>query len=65
MRHDPEELKNLAAQSAHAARLLSPYKVPVRIDVRAEEFPRNASGKTLKPTLRAEMLARLAASGED
>ena len=43
---------------AHAARLLSPYKVPVRIDVRAEEFPRNASGKTLKPKLREEMLAK-------
>jgi long-chain acyl-CoA synthetase len=43
---------------AHAARLLSPYKVPVRIDVRHEDFPRNASGKTLKPQLRTEMLAR-------
>jgi long-chain acyl-CoA synthetase len=45
---------------AHAARLLPPYKVPVRIEVRLEEFPRNASGKTLKPVLREEMLARLA-----
>jgi long-chain acyl-CoA synthetase len=45
---------------AHAARLLSPYKVPVRIEVRTEEFPRNASGKTLKPQLREEMLAKLA-----
>jgi long-chain acyl-CoA synthetase len=41
----------------HAARLLPPHKVPVRIEVRAEELPRNASGKTLKPQLRAEMLA--------
>jgi long-chain acyl-CoA synthetase len=47
---------------AHAARLLPPYKVPVRIEVRLEEFPRNASGKTLKPTLREEMLAKLAAA---
>jgi long-chain acyl-CoA synthetase len=46
-----------AELKAHAARLLSPYKVPVRIDVRTEEFPRNASGKTLKAELRQEMLA--------
>lgn len=46
-----EELK------AHAARLLAPFKVPVRIAVRAEEFPRNASGKTLKPVLRQELIA--------
>jgi long-chain acyl-CoA synthetase len=45
---------------AHAAGLLPPYKVPVRIEVRTEEFPRNASGKTLKPQLREEMLAKLA-----
>jgi long-chain acyl-CoA synthetase len=43
---------------AYAARLLAPFKVPVRIDVRREEFPRNASGKTLKPVLRAELVAR-------
>src|SRR5262249_26851823 len=45
---------------AHAARLLPPYKVPVRVELRLEEFPRNASGKTLKPQLREEMLAKLA-----
>ena len=45
---------------AHAGRLLPAHKVPVRIEVRIEEFPRNASGKTLKPQLREEMLARLA-----
>ena len=28
------------------------------IEVRTEEFPRNASGKTLKPQLREEVLAR-------
>ena len=43
---------------AHAARLLPPYKVPVLVEVRAEEFPRNASGKTLKPQLREEVLAK-------
>jgi long-chain acyl-CoA synthetase len=40
--------------------LLPPYKTPILIDVRTEEFPRNASGKTLKPQLRAEVLAKLA-----
>ena len=42
---------------AYAARLLAPFKVPVRIDLRRQEFPRNASGKTLKPVLRAELVA--------
>jgi long-chain acyl-CoA synthetase len=44
---------------AHASRLLPPHKTPVRIELRFEEFPRNASGKTLKPKLREEMLAKL------
>lgn len=46
-----------AELQAHVARHLVAFKVPVRIDVRREEFPRNASGKTLKPVLRAELLA--------
>jgi long-chain acyl-CoA synthetase len=54
----PGEAVSEADLIAHAARLLSPYKVPVMIEVRAEEFPRNASGKTLKPQLRDEVLAR-------
>jgi long-chain acyl-CoA synthetase len=45
---------------AHAAGLLPPYKAPVKIEVRLEEFPRNASGKTLKSVLREEMIASLA-----
>jgi long-chain acyl-CoA synthetase len=45
---------------AHAARLLPTHKTPVRIEIRFDEFPRNASGKTLKPRLREEMLAKLA-----
>jgi long-chain acyl-CoA synthetase len=57
----PGESVTEAELIALAARALSPYKVPVRIEVRTEEFPRNASGKTLKPKLRDEMLARLAA----
>lgn len=42
---------------AHAAAHLAPFKVPVRIALRTEEFPRNASGKTLKPILREELIA--------
>lgn len=42
---------------AYAARSLAPFKVPVRIAVRHEEFPRNASGKTLKPVLREQLVA--------
>ncbi len=41
----------------YAAGLLAPFKVPVRIAVRHEEFPRNASGKTLKPVLREQLVA--------
>ncbi|WP_085808828.1 class I adenylate-forming enzyme family protein [Sphingomonas sp. TZW2008] len=51
-----------AALIAYAARHLAPFKIPVRIDVRTAEFPRNASGKTLKPVLRADLLARLGAA---
>jgi long-chain acyl-CoA synthetase len=51
-----------AALQAHVARHLVPFKVPVRIDVRREEFPRNASGKTLKPVLRAELIASVESS---
>ena len=57
----PGESVTEAELKAIAAQRLSPYKVPVRIEVRTEEFPRNASGKTLKPQLRTEMLAKLAA----
>ncbi|WP_225008333.1 MULTISPECIES: class I adenylate-forming enzyme family protein [Novosphingobium] len=46
-----------AELKAYVARHLAPFKVPVAIDVRTEEFPRNASGKTLKPVLREEMIA--------
>lgn len=38
---------------------LAPHKVPKVIDLRNEEFPRNATGKTLKRTLREELVARL------
>jgi long-chain acyl-CoA synthetase len=44
---------------AYAAGRLPAFKVPVRIDVRLDEFPRNASGKTLKARVREELLAKL------
>jgi long-chain acyl-CoA synthetase len=56
----PGEALTEAELIAFAGRLLPPYKTPILIDVRTEEFPRNASGKTLKPQLRAEVLAKLA-----
>lgn len=42
---------------AHAARQLASFKLPVRIDVRTTELPKNASGKTLKTVLRDELIA--------
>jgi long-chain acyl-CoA synthetase len=41
----------------HVKTLLAAHKAPVKIDIRHEELPRNASGKALKNVLRAEMLA--------
>lgn len=59
----PGMMVSEAELQAHVARHLVPFKVPVRIDVREEEFPRNASGKTLKPVLRAELIAAMDAAG--
>jgi long-chain acyl-CoA synthetase len=53
-----------AELAAFVAGRLAAFKVPVRIDVRTEEFPRNASGKTLKPVLREQMLAQVAAEAQ-
>jgi long-chain acyl-CoA synthetase len=39
----------------HVARLLPAHKVPVLIDVRGDELPRNANGKTMKNVLRDEL----------
>ena len=41
----------------HVRGLLAAHKAPVRIDIRHEELPRNASGKALKNVLRAELVA--------
>jgi long-chain acyl-CoA synthetase len=40
---------------AHLAALLPAHKVPVLIDVRAEELPKNANGKLMKNVLREEL----------
>ncbi len=42
---------------AHVAKLLPSHKVPVVIDVRREELPKNASGKILKTELRDQLRA--------
>jgi long-chain acyl-CoA synthetase len=42
---------------AHLARMLPAHKVPVLIDVRDEELPKNANGKTLKSVLREQLRA--------
>ena len=42
---------------AHVAGLLPAHKAPVLIDVRTEELPKNASGKTLKNVLREQLRA--------
>lgn len=51
---------NEAGLIAHVAQGLAPYKASVRIDARTDEFPRNASGKSLKPQLRQAFLSKLA-----
>jgi long-chain acyl-CoA synthetase len=43
----------------HVKSILAAHKAPVKIDIRHEEFPRNASGKALKTVLRAELLAQV------
>jgi long-chain acyl-CoA synthetase len=45
----PEDLQR------HVAQHLAAFKVPVRIDLRAEPLPRNPSGKILKAVLKKEM----------
>ena len=40
----------------HAAALLARFKVPVRIEIRHEDFPRNPNGKILKRELREAMV---------
>ncbi|MET9956957.1 class I adenylate-forming enzyme family protein [Streptomyces sp. NPDC006339] len=47
----PEELR------AHVAARLAPFKVPAHIALRETDLPRNATGKVLKPALRAELAA--------
>ncbi|MCC6920512.1 MAG: acyl--CoA ligase [Alphaproteobacteria bacterium] len=44
-----------ASIKAHVGRLLPAYKVPVLVEFRDDELPRNASGKILKTQLRQEL----------
>lgn len=41
----------------HLRPRLASHKLPVRIDIRTEEFPRTASGKTIKSALRQDFAA--------
>ncbi len=41
----------------HVAETLASFKVPVIIDIRTEELPKNANGKVLKNVLRDQVLA--------
>ncbi len=50
---DADELR------AHAAARLARFKVPVRIDVRHDDLPRNPNGKILKRELRESILSDL------
>ena len=55
VRVKPGQRATDAELKAHVGKLLSAYKVPVVIDIRTEDMPRNASGKTLKNILREEI----------
>jgi long-chain acyl-CoA synthetase len=46
---DEEDLRS------HVARILASHKVPKTIEIRSDELPKNASGKTLKRVLRDEL----------
>jgi acyl-coenzyme A synthetase/AMP-(fatty) acid ligase len=48
---------------SHVAQRLASFKVPVRIDIRTVELPKNANGKTLKNILREEIQALAGANG--
>ena len=48
---------------AFVADRLAAFKVPVRIDIRTVELPKNANGKTLKNILREEIQALAPADG--
>jgi long-chain acyl-CoA synthetase len=47
----------------HVAEQLANHKVPVVVDVRTDELPKNASGKTLKRVLRDELVSAGKAKG--
>jgi len=41
----------------HVGEVLASFKVPVIVDIRSEELPKNANGKVLKNVLREEVLS--------
>jgi long-chain acyl-CoA synthetase len=49
---EPEALRSFLAHH------LAPFKIPTRIDLRAEVLPRNPAGKILKRSLRDELLSK-------
>lgn len=61
IRLQPGATATAADLQAHARERLASFKVPSRFWFRAEEFPRNASGKIMKRDLKAEALAGEAA----
>lgn len=52
----PESSADEASLREHVGRHLAAFKVPVRIAVRQEPLPRNATGKILKAQLKEELL---------
>lgn len=46
---------------AHCKTRLAPFKVPVYVELRTEEFPKNANGKTLKKDMKEEVVKNAAA----
>ncbi len=55
---EPEALRTFLAQR------LAPFKIPTRIELRADSLPRNPAGKILKRTLRDEVAGRARPAGE-
>jgi long-chain acyl-CoA synthetase len=55
---EPEGLRAFLAQH------LAPFKIPTRIELRADSLPRNPAGKILKRALRDEVAGRASPTGE-
>jgi long-chain acyl-CoA synthetase len=55
VRIKPDHKTSEAELRAHVGRLLATHKVPKKIQVRHDELPKNANGKTLKRVLREQL----------